>query len=106
MHGPPKNIGETSMAAVYGTPHYGYYGKPFGDTIDASDGVTNGADLVVGTHFQDTIYGLGGNDVLKGGGGADTLYGGEGTDTADYSDSGEGVVVSLAAHAGSGGTAQ
>jgi Ca2+-binding RTX toxin-like protein len=93
------------MATIYGKPHYGYYGHN-GDTIDASDGVTNGADVIFGTFAKDTIYGLGGNDVLKGGGGADTLYGGEGTDTAAYGDSSEGVQVSLALGAGTGGTAQ
>jgi len=93
------------MAVIHGkVPYYYYHG--IGDTIDASDGVTNGADVIIGTDFKDTIYGLGGDDVLKGGGGADKLYGGEGSDTADYSDSGEGVQVSLALGAGSGGTAQ
>jgi len=94
------------MATIYGKAHQDYYGYWRGDYIDADDGVTNGADLIIGTNFKDTIYGLGGNDVLKGGGGADKLYGGEGTDTADYSDSGAAVQVSLAAGAGSGGTAQ
>ena len=74
------------MATIHGIVHYDYYGKPSGDTIDASDGVTNGSDVIFGTHFKDTIYGLGGNDVIKGGGGADTMYGGTGIDTADYSD--------------------
>jgi serralysin len=87
---------------VYNPYNYGEYIE----VIDAADGVTNGADVIFGLAGKDIIYGLGGNDVLKGGGGADKLYGGEGTDTADYSDSGEGVDVSLAAGAGSGGTAQ
>jgi Ca2+-binding RTX toxin-like protein len=76
-----------------------------GEVIDALDGVTNGPDVIFGRGGKDTIYGLGGNDVLKGGGGADKLNGGDGTDTADYSDSDEGVQVSLAAGAGAGGTA-
>jgi len=67
---------------------------------------TEGADVIFGGYAKDHLFGNGGNDVLKGGGGADTLYGGEGIDTADYSDSGEGVIVSLAAGGGSGGTAQ
>jgi serralysin len=82
------------------------HGKNISEVIDASDGVTNGADVIFGHDGNDTIYALGGNDVLKGGGGADKLYGGAGTDTADYSDSDEGVQVSLAAGAGAGGTAQ
>jgi Ca2+-binding RTX toxin-like protein len=97
---------EQVMATIYGKVHYDYYGLPRGDYIDASDGVTEGADLIIGTDYRDTIYGLGGNDVLKGGGGADKLYGGEGTDTADYSDSGAGVQVSLGIGGGSGGTAE
>jgi serralysin len=92
------------MAIIHGKVHYPYHGS--GDTIDASDGVTSGNDLIIGTWAKDTIYGLGGDDVLKGGGGADKLYGGEGFDTADYSDSGEGVQVSLALGAGAGGTAE
>lgn len=102
----PSNTKVPVMAVIYGKLHYGYYGNVYGDTIDAEDGVTNGADVIIGTKGHDTIYGLGGNDVLKGGGGADKLYGGDGIDTADYSDSGAGVQVSLAAGGGSGGTAQ
>ncbi|MBX9774264.1 MAG: hypothetical protein K2Y71_07600 [Xanthobacteraceae bacterium] len=93
------------MATIYGKAHKDYYGVWHGDYIDANDGVTEGADVIIGTNHRDTIYGLGGNDVLKGGGGADKLYGGTGTDTAAYGDSKEGVEVSLAAGAGSGGTA-
>lgn len=93
------------MAVIHAIPHYGVPGHN-GVTVDANDGVTNGADVIFGTFSKDTIYGLGGNDVLKGGGGADTLYGGEGTDTADYTDSSEGVQVSLQMHAGTGGTAE
>lgn len=85
------------MATIDGTNN--------GEVIDALDGVTNGPDVIFGRGGKDTIYGLGGNDVLKGGGGADKLYGGDGTDTADYSDSDEGVEVSLLAGAGAGGTA-
>jgi serralysin len=92
------------MAIIHGKVPY-YYNHGIGDTIDASDGVTSGNDVIIGTFFKDTIYGLDGDDVLKGGGGADKLYGGEGFDTTDYSDSGEGVQVSLALGAGLGGTA-
>jgi serralysin len=80
-------------------------GTNSGEMIDGLDGVTNGSDVIFGYGGKDIIYGLGGNDVLKGGGGADKLYGGDGTDTADYSDSDEGVEVSLMAGAGAGGTA-
>jgi Ca2+-binding RTX toxin-like protein len=86
------------MANVFGTNN--------SETINAFDGVTNGADTIFGFGGSDTIYGLGGNDEIKGGGGADAIYGGPGIDTANYSDSGEGVVVSLASGLGFGGTAE
>jgi Ca2+-binding RTX toxin-like protein len=68
---------------------------PFGQNIDEYDGVTNSADIIVGTNGMDHIEGLGGNDVIKGGGGADFIYGGEGRDTATYEDSTSGVEVNL-----------
>jgi Ca2+-binding RTX toxin-like protein len=74
--------------------------------INAFDGVTNDADTIVGDSESELIYGLGGNDVLKGGGGADRLDGGEGIDTAVYIDSDVGVVISLIAGRGTGGSAQ
>jgi Ca2+-binding RTX toxin-like protein len=48
---------------------------PIGQTIDELDGVTNGADVIVGTSGMDHIEGLGGDDIIKGGGGADFIYG-------------------------------
>ena len=48
------------MATIYGKAHQDYYGYWRGDYIDADDGVTNGADVIIGTNFRDTIYGLGG----------------------------------------------
>jgi Ca2+-binding RTX toxin-like protein len=73
--------------------------------INASDGVTNDADTIVGDSESESIYGRGGNDVLKGGGGADRLDGGDGVDTAVYIDSDVGVQVNLTTGLGSGGTA-
>jgi Ca2+-binding RTX toxin-like protein len=86
------------MANVFGTDNP--------ETLDANDGVTNGADSIFGLGGDDIIFGLGGNDELKGGGGADTLNGGSGTDTANYSDSATGVTVSLETGLGFGGTAE
>jgi len=86
------------MANVYGTDS--------SETINALDGVTNGADTIFGYGGDDTIFGLGGNDEIKGGGGADALNGGSGVDTANYSDSTAGVVVGLATNQGVGGTAE
>jgi Ca2+-binding RTX toxin-like protein len=86
------------MANVFGTDNP--------ETLNATDGVTNGADTIFGFGGDDTIFGLGGNDEIKGGGGADIINGGSGTDTANYSDSSEGVVVSLVTGEGFGGTAE
>jgi Ca2+-binding RTX toxin-like protein len=82
------------------------YGTNNSETINAFDGVTNGADTIYGFGGNDTISGLGGNDEIKGGGGADAINGGSGIDTANYSDSSEGVLVSLASGLGFGGTAE
>src|SRR5262245_66014411 len=86
------------MANVYGTDNP--------ETLNASDGVTNGADTIFGYGGNDAIFGLGGNDEIKGGGGADAINGGSGTDTANYSDSAEGVTVSLVTGEASGGAAE
>jgi serralysin len=75
------------MAIVYGTAK--------SETLNALDGVTNGADLIFGRDGNDNIYGLGGNDEIWGGHGADHIDGGSGIDTANYSDSGEDVIVNL-----------
>jgi serralysin len=65
------------------------------ETINALDGVTNGADTIFGLAGNDRIYALGGNDEILGGAGADNLDGGSGIDTASYTDSWMGVYVSL-----------
>jgi Ca2+-binding RTX toxin-like protein len=81
------------------------FGARTDSVINAFDGVTNDADTIVGDSGNESIYGLGGNDVLKGGGGADRLYGDDGIDTAVYLDSDAGVVISLTAGRGTGGSA-
>jgi Ca2+-binding RTX toxin-like protein len=78
---------------------------PIGQTIDELDGVTNSADIIVGTGAMDHIGGLGGDDIIKGGGGADFIYGGEGRDTATYENSSAGVEVDLTEGKGYGGDA-
>jgi Ca2+-binding RTX toxin-like protein len=87
-----------AMAIVYGTSR--------SETIDARDGVTNGADWIYGYGGNDTIYGLGGDDHVVGGSGADIINGGAGNDSAHYTDSTQGVTVSLVSNEGIGGTAQ
>ena len=82
------------------------YGHDYAETLNLLDGVTNGADTIFGYGGNDSIFGLGGNDEIKGGGGADAINGGSGTDTANYSDSAEGIVVSLETNQGFGGTAE
>jgi Ca2+-binding RTX toxin-like protein len=77
-----------------------------GETLDYADGITDGADVIIGNAGADKIFAGGGNDVLKGGGGADILDGGANRDTATYEDSGVGVEVSLVSGKGKGGTAE
>jgi Ca2+-binding RTX toxin-like protein len=86
------------MAQVYGTDN--------AETLNASDGVTEGDDFIFGYGGDDAMFAGGGDDLLKGGGGADTLVGGAGADTASYGDSSYGVLVSLQTGTASGGTAQ
>jgi Ca2+-binding RTX toxin-like protein len=76
------------------------------ETLNGSDGVTNGFDVVYGYGGNDAIYGLGGDDALFGGSGADYLNGGSGIDWAYYSDSTAGVAVSLASGTGANGYAE
>ena len=77
-----------------------------GELLDYNDGITDGADTIIGNAGADQIFAGGGNDVIKGGGGADTIDGGAGRDTATYEDSGVGVEVSLVTGKGKGGTAE
>jgi len=77
-----------------------------GELLDYNDGVTDGADVIIGNAGADTIFAGGGQDVIKGGGGADTIDGGAGRDTATYEDSASGVEVSLVTGKGKGGTAE
>ncbi|WP_225772765.1 calcium-binding protein [Inquilinus sp. Marseille-Q2685] len=64
------------------------------------------ANRLTGRSGDDILNGHGGDDVLAGGAGADQLTGDAGVDTVDYSISGAGVTVDLAAGAGTGGDAQ
>jgi Ca2+-binding RTX toxin-like protein len=82
------------------------YGNNSAETLNAADGVTNGADWIYGFGGNDAIFGLDGNDNIKGGGGADGIDGGAGWDMIHYSDSAVGVMVSLQTGLGFFGTAQ
>jgi serralysin len=82
------------------------FGTNASETLDALDGVTDGADTIYGYAGDDTIFGLGGNDLILGGRGADTIDGGAGIDTVNYTDSAEGVMASLVTGDGFGGTAE
>ena len=66
----------------------------------------DGADLIDGGDGNDTLIGDTGNDTLVGGAGADVLDAGQGMDFADYSGSGAGVNIDLAAGTGAGGDAE
>jgi serralysin len=89
---------DIAMAIVYGTAK--------AETLNALDGVTNGADLIFGRDGNDRIYALGGNDEIWGGGGADYIDGGSGIDTASYSDSATRVWVDLRSGRGQYGAAE
>jgi Ca2+-binding RTX toxin-like protein len=69
-------------------------------TGSANNDVLNGEwydwnNIINGLAGNDTISGNGGNDTLIGGAGNDILNGGDGVDTADYSNSPNGVNVTL-----------
>jgi Ca2+-binding RTX toxin-like protein len=73
---------------------------------DAEGDTLTGIEHVIGSAGDDTLTGSAGNDTLVGGAGADVITGGGGVDTVDYSSSGAGVTVDLAAGTGSGGDAE
>ncbi|MBW6506389.1 MAG: Hint domain-containing protein [Rhodobacteraceae bacterium] len=81
------------------------------DTLLGGDGDDSllggdGADFLDGGAGNDTLIGGIGNDTLVGGAGADVLNAGQGMDFADYSASGAGVSIDLAAGTGAGGDAE
>lgn len=78
------------------------YGGDGNDSLDGGDG----NDLLSGGDGADVLIGGAGDDTLIGGAGADQLFGGSGMDYADYSASGAGVTIDLAAGTGLGGDAQ
>jgi Ca2+-binding RTX toxin-like protein len=80
--------------------------KKTGETLDYADGITDGADQIIGNDGKDIIKAGGGNDIIKGGGGADEIDGGLGRDAVTYEDSTVGVEVSLVTGKGKGGTAE
>jgi Ca2+-binding RTX toxin-like protein len=80
--------------------------KKTGETLDYADGITDGADQIIGNDGKDIIKAGGGNDIIKGGGGADEIDGGLGRDAVTYEDSTVGVEVNLVTGKGKGGTAE
>jgi Ca2+-binding RTX toxin-like protein len=86
------------MATVHGTDN--------SETIDGFNGATLFSDTIYGYGGNDRIFGLSGNDWITGGSGADAINGGTGSDTSNYSDSWEGVTVSLLSGEGFGGSAE
>jgi VCBS repeat-containing protein len=76
-------------------------GSDFNDTLSGDAG----NDTLLGSAGNDTLIGDAGNDVLMGGAGADLLEGGEGTDSVSYSGSTLGVVVNLITQTASDGDA-
>ena len=94
-----EKTGERTMAIVIGK-------NKNGETLNSSDGVTDGIDTIIGNAGADTIYAGGGDDLIKGGGGADIIDGQAGRDGVTYEDSAVGVEVSLVTGKGKGGTAE
>jgi Ca2+-binding RTX toxin-like protein len=88
--------------ALGGTGDDTLYGGDGNDSLSGGDG----NDALYGEDGNDTLDGGAGDDTLTGGAGADLLYGGNGVDFADYSASGAGVTIDLAAGTGLGGDAQ
>ncbi|WP_372096669.1 beta strand repeat-containing protein [Tistrella mobilis] len=86
----------------------GYGGDAEGDRLVSIEAVHGSMfdDQLFGSTQGDILRGFDGADVLRGGAGADLLDGGNGTDIASYTDSAEGVVVSLASGNGYGGAAE
>jgi Ca2+-binding RTX toxin-like protein len=85
-------------------------GSSEGDWLEGDDAANvldggSGNDTLKGFGGDDTLLGAWDNDTLKGGGGADVLDGQTGNDTADYSDSPDYVVISLATGEAWGGDA-
>ncbi|MDO6733009.1 calcium-binding protein [Marinovum sp. 2_MG-2023] len=64
-----------------------------------------GSDLLKGGDGADTLFGSYGNDTLIGGAGADDMRGGDGFDLADYSSSGQGMVLNLSDQVANSGAA-
>ena len=62
---------------------------------DIYDGL-GGDDTIDGAGGNDTLFGGAGDDILIGGDGADALDGGPGNDTADYTGSGNQVIINMA----------
>jgi len=74
------------------------------DGNDIYDGL-GGDDTIDGAGGNDTLFGGAGDDILIGGDGADALDGGTGNDTADYTGSGNRVIINMAAGSATSGQA-
>ena len=94
-----------------GNGHDRLYGGNGADRLYGGNGVDrlyggSHADRLYGGNDNDYLYGGSGNDTLDGGRGADLIHGGSGTDTVSYSNSSQGVTVSLLTGQGFLGDAQ
>lgn len=104
-------------------PNY-VIGTKASETIDWSDGTTNGYDIIYADDGHDRIWAYGGDDIIYAGNGDDIVYGGSGNDrmhggqgadhldgqsgndTVAYTESSEGVIVDLRLGKGHGGDAE
>lgn len=83
-------------------------GDAEGDTLTKVEDLVGSekADVLIGSRVANVILGLGGNDMIMGGLWGDQIDGGAGIDTASYSDSSEGVTVSLRSGVVKGGAGE
>ena len=88
----PNVNGETGVIIENATGGNGW-DTIYGNKVD---------NVLQGRGGRDYLLGFEGNDILKGGADGDNLFGGADIDTADYSDSWEGVQVSIAGKEGLG----
>lgn len=102
------SVGASGAVTVRLGDGYGVGGRAQGDTYFSIENVVGSdqGDRLIGANAIDNILsGRAGDDSLAGLSGADTLIGGTGFDTAEYSGSGQRVVVRLWNGTGVGGDA-
>ncbi len=103
-----SNGDNTVMGGNYDDTLYGNGGVDHISGLGGDDYISGGTggDYLYGGEGNDYIDGGIGSDYIEGGAGADTIMGGTYTDTALYTNSSQGVQVSLTTGLGHGGDAE